>query len=306
MTQLSSEHRCGFVGLMGPTNAGKSTLMNSILQKKVSIVSSKPQTTLRVVRGILTRPDSQVIFVDTPGSTKRKETFARLLNQTAEANAKGCDLLVWVFDAANPNVLDQFEIQKELVSRLKTRHPTLCVFNKIDRVAKAALLPLMERLAASGLFSEIIPISAKSGDGVSILLDRLHCCIPPGPRLYPAEDSTDRSQEFLISEIVREKIYETTGREVPYSVWIEVEYWGHKDSERVPTINVVIHVDTFSRKKILIGKAGAKLKEIGMRARKDVEEMLEQHVCLKIFVHHDKDWRKDTRSVNRYLEVTSP
>lgn len=301
MENQNSGFRCGFVGIVGPTNSGKSTLLNQLVGKKVSIVSRLPQTTQRVVRGVLTRKESQLIFVDTPGLTQRRETFTRYLNQVTDKHAKDCDLLVWVFDASAVSV--EFQIKKllPLIGRLKKAEFQFAVLNKIDRVAKPKLLPLLQLLAESKLFSELIPLSARTGDGASLLADLLHQRLPVGPALYPEAQHTDRSEAFQISEMVREKIYETARQEIPYCAWVEVEHWD--SATRVPTIYVSIHVDAPNRKAIMIGKNGQHLKEVGIRARKDIEALLGYQVCLKLRANLDVDWKNDARSLTRYLEL---
>jgi len=298
-------YRCGFVGLVGPTNSGKSTLMNALVGEKVSIVSPLPQTTYHGIRGILNRKTSQLILTDTPGFQRHPDALPRLLNRVADKNAEDSDQLVWVFDASNPRVRNQFEKLSPKIKASKRPELSFCVLNKVDKVNKLELLPLIQQISESGLFSEIIPVSARTGDGVKVLEEVLVQKLPEGEAMYGKDQRTDRPMSFRISEIVREKIYRSTKEEVPYSVFIEMEEdFGGEKAERVPNVRVVIHVDSDSRKAILIGKGGTLLKKIGTEARGDIERILGHQICLKLHVHVEPEWKKDANRVNRYLELT--
>lgn len=298
------DFKSGFVGLVGPTNSGKSTLLNALMGRKLSIVSPKAQTTYHGVRGVLTGPSEQMVLTDTPGFQKYGEPVARLLNRVADKNAKECDLLAWVFDASNPRVLAQFEKLRDKVAKFKPKERSFCILNKVDKIPKETLLPMIQALYESGVFSEIIPISAKTGVGVPEVAKVFRKLLPQGEAMYPADFVTDRPKEFLITEAIREKIYRATHQEVPYSVWIEIEHSELENPEvKVPTVRAVLHVDSSSRKGILIGKQGAMLKEIGTRARQDIEAFLNRQICLKLFVDVQDEWRKNANHLNRYLEL---
>jgi GTP-binding protein Era len=297
--------KSGFVGLVGPTNSGKSTLINALVGRKVSIVSDKVQTTYHGVKGIVNSDREQVIFVDTPGFQRHGESVARLLNRVADRNAKDCDLLVWVFDASNARVLQHVQNLSERIRKLRNeaRLP-ICVLNKVDKIAKPSLLPMIQALSATGLFSEIIPLSARTGAGLERLRGVLSPVLPEGQPLYPTDQITDRSQDFRITELIREKIYEATRQEIPYSAWIEVERWaGDVPEAKVPTIRAVIHVDSDSRKGILIGKQGEMLKRIGTRARQDIEKVVGSQICLKLHVDVQQGWKDNAHLLNQYLEL---
>ena len=304
MGNIAKKFKSGFIGIVGPTNSGKSTLMNALMGQKLSIVSPKVQTTYHGVRGILNSPNVQLVLTDTPGFQKQNEPVARLLNRVAEKNAKDCDLLVWVFDASNPRMLGQLLKLKPKIESLKPRDFSLCVLNKIDKMPKPALLPLIQTLFELGIFSEIVPISARRGEGVASLADLLRARLPEGEAMYPQDMVTDRKQEFLISELIREKIYRATQQEIPYSAWVELETPDENESSaRVPTIRAVIHIDSQSRRGILIGKGGSMLKTIGTEARKEIEVLLKRHICLKLHVDVQDEWKKDANHLNRYLEL---
>lgn len=296
-------HRCGFVGIVGPTNSGKSTLLNRLIDKKISIVSPLPQTTYHRVRGILNTDAAQIIFTDTPGYQHRKEGFAQCLNTVADKNAQDCDVLLWTFDVSRENVAQQIFRMKRKISSLKSAENSLCLLNKIDRIAKPALLPLLASISELSLFSEIVPLSARTGCGIDSVIKSVVSRLPAGAPLYPRECSTDRPQDFLISEFIREKVYLETQQELPYSVWIETEEWKTDDHSRCPTIRAVVHVDSESRKAILIGKGGSKLREIGIRAREEIEKLLGRQICLKLHVDVHSEWRRDRRHTSQYLEL---
>jgi GTPase len=293
--------KCGFVGIVGPTNAGKSTLLNALVGKKVSIVSEKVQTTYNNVRGILNSPESQVIFVDTPGLQNDRENLARLLNKVASHAAAEADLLVWVFDCSRSQFLKQMDKLAPKIRSLNSPDKSICVLNKVDKVAKETLLPILEHIAKLELFSEIIPLSAKKASGVDRLLAVVQSKLPEGPALFATDSFTDRPMEFLLKETVREKIYEVTHQELPYSVYIEME--PPQEEGRVPEYRAVIHVDSPSRKGIIVGKSGRMLKMIGTRARADMEKLLGKHICLKLHVDLEPGWRGDTRVVESILEL---
>lgn len=299
--------RSGFVGLVGPSNSGKSTFLNQVVGTKLSIVSPKPQTTQRAIRGIVNRPGAQIIFVDTPGWQTRAELLSTAMNQVAAAHGKECDVLLWMFDASLPKVEGQIAKMAGLIKQWKPAERSICLLNKVDRVAKPTLLPLIEQAWKLGVFSEIVPLSARKGDNVDRVLEVVEKHLPEGPALYPEGMITDRDEAFRIAELVREKIYQATREEIPYSVWVEVEREPEPETEqgkkKVPVFLVRLHVDAASRKAILIGRKGAMLKEIGTRARRDVEKMLGRQVCLKIHVDVHAEWREDSRHVHRYLEL---
>ena len=303
----NKEFKSGFVGIVGPTNSGKSTLLNALMGKKVSIVSPRVQTTYHGVRGILNRKNAQVIFTDTPGYQQHPDRVARLLNRVADKNAGDCEVLVWTFDASNPRVMHQIYKLKNKISQFKSKDKSFCVLNKIDLIPKLSLLPMMDEIIKMELFQQVIPISARKNDGIEHLLSLINEPLPEGPQLYSTEQVTDRPQSFLMSEFIREKIYRATRQELPYSVWIEMEEWQDPEEnnlgKKVPTYRAVIHVDSDSRKAILIGKGGEMLKRIGSEARKEIEAMLGHQICLKLFVDVQKDWKDNSRQLNSYLEL---
>lgn len=300
LTKTDKKRVSGFMGIVGPTNSGKSTLLNALIGRKVSIVSQKVQTTYHGVSGILNLESGQVVFTDTPGYQRYPDRVARLLNDVADQKAAGCDAVMWVFDASNPRVFQQILKMKQKIEQLKKPDLSFCVLNKVDKIEKTQLLPLIQSLWELGLFKEIVPVSAKRGNGMERLVQIANQVLPEGEELYPRTAVSDRSSQFHLAEFVREKIYHATHQEVPYSSWIEIE---EVEENKVPTIRAVIHVDSESKKGILIGKKGEMLKKIGIEARKEMESFLGKHICLKLHVHVQKKWKDDSRFVSRYLEL---
>ncbi len=299
-----SDFKSGFVGIVGPTNSGKSTLLNSLVGEKLSIVSKLPQTTQHALKGIVNGKNYQLIFIDTPGFQRYPETIPRLLNRVADHAAEECDLLLWVFDASSNRVFDQVEKLENRISKLKKVEDRICLLNKIDLMPKGELLPLIQRLHDKKLFSEIIPISAQKRDGVERLVKILVPRLISDHPYYEKGQLTDRTIAFRMSELIREKVFLTTRQEIPYSVYVEMEEEGaDPQAARVPTYRAVLHVDSDSRKGILIGKGGETLKKIGIAARQDIEKILGHQICLKLHVHVEGQWRDDADKLHRYLEL---
>lgn len=296
--------KSGFVAIVGPTNSGKSTLVNALVGKKVSITSPKVQTTYRGVSGIRNTEGKQIIFTDTPGFQKNPEKVARMLNDVADRRARDCDAAVWVFDVSDKRVVENIVKFKTKVQELKGTDRSFCVLNKVDKLPKPALLPIIQAVWELGIFSEVIPLSARKNE-IDPLLKVVDRVLTEGPRHFSENSFSDRPESFHLAEAVREKIYQATFQELPYSSWIEIEEGteAFEKSERVPTIYARIHVDSESRKAILIGKGGEMLKEIGTRARQDIEELLGHQVCLKLHVDVQKSWREDGNFLKNYLEL---
>ncbi len=296
--------KSGFVGIVGPTNSGKSTLLNALMGKKVSIVSPRSQTTYHGVRGILHDGANEVVITDTPGFQGYPETVARLLNNVAQKHAVECDALLWVFDAASPNVLRHIENNRDRIRSFKPKEKTVAILNKVDKIPKTKLLPMLQALHDTDLFSEVVPISALKEDGIVSVRKIIQAFTTDSPHFYPKEQTTDRPVSFLMAEFVREKIYEATREEIPYSVWVEMEEGTPEERNAVvPVFRATIHVDGPNRKKILIGKQGSLLKQVGIEARKEIELLVGKKVCLKLHVDvHDK-WRENPQHLDKYLEL---
>ncbi len=300
---MSESFKCGFVALVGPTNSGKSTFLNSALHEKVSIVSAKPQTTMRVVRGILNTPEAQLIFVDLPGLQKSLKDLNGALNQLATEQAGLCDAILWFFDSSQASCMRQIREMGNLVIKWGKTNKSICLLTKVDKIPKPTLLPMIAEISAMNLFNHVVPIAAMKDDGTDTVVKLALEMLPEGKPLYPTDRSTDRSEDFRIGELVREKIYRVTRQEVPYSVWIEVEKLPSNTTKKISSFMVRIHADSESRKRILVGHKGEVMKIVGTKAREDVEQMLGHQVCLKLQVDVDPEWRRNKAQVRNYLEL---
>jgi GTP-binding protein Era len=286
----------GFVALVGAPNVGKSTLTNRLLGEKVSIVSKKPQTTRNRILGIVHRQNSQIVLVDTPGVHQAKGLLNRFMVDTALSALTDVDLVLFIVDASRPDPDAEAAVTGALAKRST---PVFLVLNKIDLVEKEALLPLMEKWASVRDFDEVIPISAKTGAQVDLLLDLVEKRLPQGPPYFPPDQLTDAPERFLAAEMVREQVFELTGQEIPYITAVTVEEYKEQQAPPLVRISAVIHVERESQKGILIGKKGAGLKRIGTAARLEIEKALGVKVFLSLFVRVEKNWSKDPQAMRR-------
>jgi len=285
--------RFGFVAIVGRPNVGKSTLLNHILGFKLSITSRKPQTTRHRVLGIWTEEDIQIAFVDTPGMhTDQPKAMNRVMNQTAEQALSGVDAVVMLTDGKIWNELDERVYQKAKRSGC----PKYWVINKVDKLDnKNELLPHIQGIVEDHPFDEVFPVSALKNLNLEPLLQALKMQMPDGPFMYDEDQITDRSERFLAAEIVREQIMRQLGDEVPYETTVEIESFDHS-GDRVG-IHALISVERDSQKAILVGEGGGRLKQIGIEARKRLEDLLEAHVALKLWVKVRASWSNDERAL---------
>lgn len=293
---MSKENfRCGYVALIGRPNAGKSTLLNRLVGEKIAAVSNKPQTTRHRIQGIVTRDDGQIIFVDTPGVHKPGYQLNRRMMSAVHDAILSVDLLVLMRDASvSTGNGDKFVF--DLVKQ--SAKPAILAFNKIDKIKeKGGLLPLIELYSEEHEFAEILPLSALKGDSIDILLDLIIKHLPVGPPLFAEDEMTDQSMRVIAAEMVREKILATTGEEIPYVTAVVTEVFDESDPKTVK-IACAIFVERSSQKKIIIGKMGARIKDIGTKARIDIEKLLGKHVYLKLFVKVVEDWRNHDRTLD--------
>jgi len=290
--------RSGFISIIGRPNVGKSTLLNALLGEKIAIISDKPQTTRNRILGIASRPGAQMVFMDTPGIHKPMHKMNEFMVKTALATYSEVDVILMLVEATEqPGGGDRFII--ETLSKLKT--PVFLLINKTDLIKKEALLPLMQACGKLYDFAEIIPISALKndlGDLVDIILKRL----PLGPKYFPDDQLTDQPERFVVSEIIREKIFELTTEEIPYSTAVVIEEM--KEEPEITRITAVIYVERDSQKGILIGKGGAMLKKIGTLARQDAEKLLGAKIFLQLWVKVKKGWREDEHMLKNLGLVT--
>ena len=288
--------KSGFVVLVGKTNVGKSTLMNTILGEKVSIVTAKPQTTRNRIMGILTDASSQIVFVDTPGFHRGKKELNLYMIKTARTARDDADVVTVMVEAADR--LD--DVDMDVLRGLKdVSAPVILLINKVDRAKKETILPLIESLERMHTFEEIIPVSALTGDGIEIYLDSVHRLLEEGPAYFPEDALTDQSEKFIAAEIIREKVFSLTRQEIPYAVAVSVDRFQEDERKGLLVIDAVIFVERESQKGIVIGKNGSVIKEIGMKARMDLEAFFDIKVYVELRVKVLKDWAKRSDMLKR-------
>jgi GTP-binding protein Era len=282
--------------VVGRPNTGKSTLVNALVGEKVSIVTSKPQTTRHRVLGIRNRPDSQVVFVDTPGlHAPARRLINRTMNRAAVSSAEDADLVMLVIEASGWQERDSFAME-----RLPRREvPVVLVLNKIDAVpSRSELIPVLEASALKRDFAAIVPVSARTGENLEQLADVIRNALPVGPALFPDGQSTDRSLAFRVAEVIREKLMEALAREVPYGVAVEIEKL--EDTERMLRVEALIWVAKESQRPIVIGRGGETLKRIGRAARIDLDRLLDKRVFLRTHVRVRRNWADDARALRQF------
>jgi GTP-binding protein Era len=286
------ETKSGIVAIVGPPNAGKSTLMNTLLGQKISIVTPKPQTTRNRILGILNGPDYQIVLIDTPGLHKARQPLNLEMVKIALASLSEVDVILFLIDVSLPMP----EKQSKAVEYLDGANcPAILVLNKIDLLDKEKLLPMIHIYQKMYPFAAIIPVSALHNSGTDLLLEELVSLLPKGPRYYPEDIPTDATERFIVAEIIREKIFLQTGQEIPYSTAVMIDDFKEDEKKSMVTIHATILVEKSSQKGIIIGKKGSKLVQIGKNARLDIEKLLGQKVLLKLWVKVQKNWSKDMR-----------
>ncbi len=293
---LETNYRSGFVALVGRPNAGKSTLLNRLVGEKIAAVSNKPQTTRHQIRGVITRPDGQIVLVDTPGVHQPGYLLNRRMMASVHDALEGVDLVCLIRDASvSTGNGDRFVL--DLVKQ--TGKPALLLLNKTDKISdKTQLLPLIEWYNAQhDAWRAIIPLSALKGKMIEDFLGEVLKNLPAGEPIFDEDELTDQPLRSIVAEMVREKILHTTGEEIPYVTAVVTERYDESDPALV-RINCAIYVERDSQKRIIIGKGGARIKEIGTRARQDIERLLSTRVYLELFVKVEEDWRNSARALN--------
>lgn len=290
-------HKFGMVALIGPPNAGKSTLMNQYLGQKVAIVSPKPQTTRNQISGIMTTDEAQVVFLDTPGIHRLRGKMNRFLLESAWNALASADGVVVLLDAAlycaKPHLLEK-EIAPMVKPVTESGRPVLVAANKVDRIKeKDQLLPFMAKLSELWPEAEYIPISALRGKGTDELMDRILAFLPEGPPMFPEDQISTAPLRFMASEIIREKLFYSLRQELPYSTAVEIEQWDEHSRPGMTIINAVIYTSRKSHKGMIIGKQGANLKKIGSQARHDIAELTDTKVHLELWVKVREGWTED-------------
>jgi len=293
-TDLPENFKSGYVAIVGLPNAGKSTLLNALLNIKLSIISSKPQTTRRKILGILNKPEYQVVFIDTPGILKPKYKLHTRMMEQVHAAMEDADLLVLIVDVTN----SKHPIEIDLPAMNPKNKPVLLLLNKVDLINKQELLPLIDLYKDFYPFQEIIPISALNRDGVDKVEEEIVQRLPNHPPFYPPDILSDQPERFFVAEIIREKIFERFFQEVPYSTEVVVEEFKERPSGK-DYIYAIIYVERPTQKGIIIGKKGEALKRIGEAARKEIEEFLGRKVFLELRVKVNENWRYDERKLKR-------
>ena len=285
---------CGYIALVGRPNVGKSTLLNRVLGQKISITSRRPQTTRHQVLGIKSLPTAQLIYVDTPGIHDfNGRAMNRHMNRTASSVLQDVDVVVFLVDGLHWMADDDLVLKKlgEIAS------PVILAVNKIDLIGnRDELLPALQALSEKYPFEQIIPISAGKGDNVGELEAVIERLLPQAPPLFPADQITDRPVRFLAAELVREKLFRKLGKELPYGLTVEIEQF--KSDANITHIHALIWVERNSQKYIVIGRQGRVLKEVGIEARRDIEELIDGKVNLKLWVKVKEGWADDERALH--------
>jgi GTP-binding protein Era len=280
--------KSGFVSIVGRPNSGKSTLLNRLVGEKVSIVTGKPQTTRHVIRGIVTRPEGQITFLDTPGIHKPIHKMNQRMMKSVRDAMSDVDVILLMADSSTAfGRGDEFTL--DLLKPVAAKK--ILLLNKIDRIEKKKLLPMIERYSGLGNFEEIIPISALTGENVDDVVSVIFKHLPEGPLFYPPDQISDQQERAIAAEIIREKVIVLTEEEMPYSTAVVIDRF--EESENIHRIFASIFVERDSQKAIVIGKGGQKLKAIGMQARKDLEAFFGRKIFLELYVKVQKNWRDD-------------
>ncbi len=288
--------KSGFVAICGRPNAGKSTLMNKIIGEKVAIVSNKPQTTRTKIIGVHTTEDSQIVFIDTPGIHKPHNKLGERMEKYIYTATQEIDVLLYVVDC-NLHENEYAKEQAALEGLKKSDVPVILVVNKVDTVEKVKVLPVIDRLSKLYDFAGIVPLSARMGDNVAALVDEIEQHLAEGPQFFPGDLITDQPERQIVAEYIREKALRLLNQEIPHGVAVEIEKM-HKKESGTYEILAAIYCERQSHKAIIIGKKGEKLKDIGSRARQDIERFLGTKVYLELWVKVKEDWRNKEAFMN--------
>ena len=285
--------KTGFVALVGRPNAGKSTLLNQILDRKIAIVSDKAQTTRHRITGVLTNEIGQIVFLDTPGIHKPRHKLGERMVEIAQSSLYDADVIYYLVDASMEFGPGEQYILQQLE---KASAPIFLVLNKIDRMEKQNVLSLISKWQNRGKFEEIFPLSAKKGDNVAALVETTFNYLEEGPQFYPADSVTDQPEEVVIAELIREQILEATRDEVPHSIAVIVEQMKLRDDGKI-YVGATIYVERDSQKGIIIGRGGLMLRKIGSKARREIEYLLGEKVYLDLWVKVNEDWRNKESAI---------
>lgn len=291
---MSKEFKSGFVAIIGRPNVGKSTLINILVKQKIAVVSKKPQTTRHKFRCIVNLSNAQIIFIDTPGFHKPHDLLGKHLNKTVRQTLREVDVIIFLADAYKGIGKGDDYIASEL-KKLDT--PVIIALNKIDRLNADQLKAQLEMAKQLGKFKKTIAISSLLGKNTNQLLEEIIALLPPGPKYYPDEMITDQPERIVFAEFIREKVLELTREEIPHSIAVQVEDIRPRETQDLIDVTATIYVERESQKGIIIGKGGKLLKEIGSRARLDLERLLGNRVFLQLWVKIKKDWRRKEKEL---------
>jgi GTP-binding protein Era len=293
---VNAEHKSGFVSVIGRPNVGKSTLINSLIGQKVVIMSDKPQTTRNKIMCVLTLDDAQILFIDTPGIHKPKHKLGEYMQKAAENTLREVDVVFFVVDATE-DIGGGERYILDLLQSVKT--PVILIVNKIDKIEKTKLLPIITKYSALYEFAGVVPISALEHTNLDGLVMEVKKYLEPGPQYYPEDMITDQPERLVITELIREKVLHSTRDEIPHSIAVDIEEITTRPNETL-YVRAVIYVERESQKGIVIGAKGALLKEIGRLARIDIENLLGSKIFLDLWVKVKKDWRNKEGSLRTF------
>jgi GTPase len=296
-------YRSGYITIIGKPNVGKSTLLNELLDFKLSITSPRPQTTRRKIMGIMSDDEYQLIFLDTPGIIEPKYQLQQIMINHIQSSVSDADALVYIIDVSSLRSLDdphQFDADVELLKKANLENkPVLLVLNKIDLIEISSLLPIIEKYTDRYNFEKIIPVSALKRNGLEELRAELIELLPVHPPYYDPEIITEQPERFFVAELIREQIFHFFKQEIPYATEVQIEEFKERERGK-DLIRAVIYTERDTQKAILIGKKGSALKKIGQRARNQIEKFLEREVYLDLRVKVRKDWRRDDIQIKRF------
>ncbi len=292
---MTKKFKSGFAAIIGMPNVGKSTLLNTIAGQKIAIISNKPQTTRNKILAIHTTEDYQIVFTDTPGIHRPHNKLGEFMVKVANESMNEMDVVLFVVDATKPIA----PMEKEIAENIgKTGVPAILILNKVDAIKKEDLLPIIADYSNLHEFSSIVPISAKTGDGVELLLNDIESLLEEGPQFYYEDMVTDQPEKQIAAEIIREKMLWLLDKEVPHGIAIEIEKM--QELPDITKIYATIYCEKATHKGIVIGKNGEMLKKIGQKARVDIEEMLDKKVYLELWVRIKNDWRNSDRMIKNF------
>lgn len=293
--QSNAKYKSGFVTIIGNPSSGKSTLINALVGEKIAITSIKPQTTRNAIKGIITTDDYQIIFVDTPGVNKSKNKLGHIMNKSINESLKDTDVVIALVDALRDDDMSMF-----LGKISKANVPTILLLNKVDKIKdKRQLLEKIEKYKEQYNFDSIIPISARTGDGIEELKETVVKFLPYGPQYYPEDMITDSPERVMVSEIIREKALKLLQDEVPHGIAVDIEKMKKRVGKEITDITATIYCERESHKAIIIGRGGSKLKQIGTEAREDIEKLISMKVYLDIWVKVKNDWRNNEAELRK-------